>query len=55
MKLTIHIPDEVIAKYRSVLPPPELGLLEAVALDAILGLLSRSLEQQKQGPNDRKS
>ena len=54
MKLTIHIPDEIIAEYRNVLPPPEMGLLKAVAIDAILGLLSRSLERQTQEPSDRK-
>jgi hypothetical protein len=41
MQLTIHIPDDMIAKVRQKLPPPEMGMLEAVALDAILGLLAR--------------
>jgi hypothetical protein len=31
----------VIAEYGHVLPPPELGLLEAVAIDAILGALEQ--------------
>jgi hypothetical protein len=41
MQLTIHIPDNVLAEYRHVLPPPETGILEAVAVDAILAALSR--------------
>jgi hypothetical protein len=47
MQLILNIPDEVIETYRRVLPPPELGLLQAVAVDAILGLLSRLEEQQR--------
>jgi len=38
---TIHIPDEVIADYGVSLPPPELGIFEAVAVDAILAALQR--------------
>jgi hypothetical protein len=51
MKLTVHIPDEVIAQYRHVLPPPAMGLLETVALDAILRLLAR-LAKTEQGKTD---
>jgi hypothetical protein len=41
MQLTIDIPDEVIGPVRDKLPPPEMGVLEAVALDAVLGFLMR--------------
>ena len=41
MQLTIHVPDDLIAAVRDQLPPPETGVLEAVALDAILGFLGR--------------
>jgi hypothetical protein len=39
MKLTIEIPEEVLDPVRDKLPPPEMGLLEAVAVDAILAFL----------------
>ncbi len=39
MHLTINIPDEIIEPVKDKLPPPEMGILEAVALDAILGFL----------------
>ena len=39
MQLIVHVPDDMIEKVKDKLPPPEVGLLEAVALDAILGLL----------------
>jgi hypothetical protein len=32
-----------------------MGILEAVAVDAILALLSRSLEQEERKPSDQKS
>jgi hypothetical protein len=41
MQLVIHIPDEMIEPVRHRLPPPEVGLLEAIALDAVLGALTR--------------
>jgi hypothetical protein len=50
MELTIRIPDDVIEPYRHVLPPPEMGLLEAVAVDAILGILER-LASSSDEPN----
>jgi hypothetical protein len=49
MALTIQIPDEVLETYRDVLPPPQLGVLEAVAVDAVLGIL----EQIKAGAEAR--
>jgi hypothetical protein len=51
MQLTIHIPDDVIAEYQHVLPPPEMGLLETIAVDAILGALSRFAADQKGEPD----
>jgi hypothetical protein len=55
VQLTIHIPDEVLAEYRHVLPPPELGLLEAVAIDAILAALERMANSRSaiQAPDSR--
>lgn len=41
MQITIHIPDDMVEAVKDKLPPPSLGVLEAVALDAILGYLSR--------------
>jgi hypothetical protein len=51
MQLIVHIPDELIAKYQHLLPPPSTGLLETVALDAILGLFAR-MEKAEQGKPD---
>jgi hypothetical protein len=39
MQLTIHVPDDMLEKVKDRLPPREAGVLEAVALDAILGFL----------------
>jgi hypothetical protein len=39
MQLTLHVPDDLIESVKDKLPPPEMGMLEAVALDAILGFL----------------
>jgi hypothetical protein len=39
MQLTIHIPDDMVERVKDRLPPPEMGVLEAVALDAILAFL----------------
>ncbi|MFZ0959563.1 MAG: hypothetical protein WAO35_01560 [Terriglobia bacterium] len=41
MQLTVHVPDDMIEKVKDKLPPPEVGVLEAVALDAILGFLMK--------------
>jgi hypothetical protein len=51
MQLTINIPDEVLAEYRNVLPPPEMGILEAVAVDAILAALSRFAATEQGEPD----
>jgi len=48
---TIHIPDEIIDHYGVALPPPEMGVFEAVAADAILALLERMADgAAKKGP-----
>jgi hypothetical protein len=39
MELTIHVPDDMLESVKEKLPPPEMGVLEAVALDAVLGFL----------------
>lgn len=39
MKLEIQIPDDMLDRVKGKLPPPEMGVLEAVALDAVLGFL----------------
>lgn len=41
MQLTIHIPDDMLEAVKDKLPPPEMGVLEAVALDAVLGFLMK--------------
>ena len=41
MELTIRIPEQIIAKVKDKLPPPEMGVLETVALDAVLGFLHK--------------
>jgi hypothetical protein len=44
MHLTVHVPDDMIERVKDKLPPPELGVLEAVALDAILAFLNETGE-----------
>ena len=39
MQLTVHIPDDILESVKLKLPPRESGVLEAVALDAVLGFL----------------
>jgi hypothetical protein len=39
MKLEIQVPDDMLNRVKEKLPPPEMGVLEAVALDAVLGFL----------------
>ena len=51
MKLVVNIPDEFIDPVRDRLPPPEVGLLEAIALDAILALLTRMAAKKPGDPN----
>ena len=41
MELKIHVPDDMLEEVKDKLPPPEMGVLEAIALDAVLGFLSR--------------
>jgi hypothetical protein len=41
MQIIVHIPDEMVEQVKDRLPPPETGVLEAIALDAILGFLSK--------------
>jgi hypothetical protein len=40
MQLTIHIPDDILERVKDKLPPPEVGVLEAIAGDAILEFLT---------------
>lgn len=47
MQLTLHIPDDVLDEFQAVMPPPQLGLLEAVAIDAILAALERMKEERE--------
>jgi hypothetical protein len=54
MRLIVHVPDEVLESVEDRLPPPEMGVLEAVALDAILGFLT-SLEADAGSPFSKKS
>ena len=39
MQLTIHVPDNILGSVKDKLAPRETGILEAVALDAVLGFL----------------
>jgi hypothetical protein len=50
MQFTINIPDDVIDGYRHVLPPPEMGILEAIMVDAVMAALDRMLSAQE-GPD----
>jgi hypothetical protein len=50
MQLTVHVPDDMLEKVKDKLPPPEVGVLEAVALDAILGFLLKLDEGNKPEP-----
>jgi hypothetical protein len=46
MQITIHVADDMLDAVRDRLPPPEMGVLEAVAQDAILDYLQR-LEERR--------
>jgi hypothetical protein len=39
MQLILHVPDDMIEKVKDKLPPAEVGILEAIALDAVLAFL----------------
>jgi hypothetical protein len=39
MQITIHVPDDMVEEIKDNLPPPESGVLEAIALDAVLGFI----------------
>ena len=54
MQLVVHIPDDLIEPVRDRLPPPEMGVLESVALDAIIGFLD-TLQRGKVGLPDNKT
>jgi len=41
MVLILHVPDDMLERVKDKLPPRETGVLEAVALDAVLGFLSK--------------
>jgi hypothetical protein len=41
MQLTIHVPDDILEGVKDKLPPRETGVLEAIALDAVLGFLMK--------------
>jgi hypothetical protein len=41
MQLTIHVPDDILERVKDKLPPRETGMLEAIALDAVLGFLMK--------------
>ena len=40
MQLIVHVPDDLIEAVRDRLPPPEVGVMEAVALHAVLKYLT---------------
>ncbi len=42
MQLTIHVPDDMLEKVKDKLPHREVGVLEAIALDAIIGFLLKT-------------
>jgi hypothetical protein len=52
MKITVHIPDDLIAEVKDKLPPPEMGMLETIALDAILGFIARLKSTPAAGGNN---
>lgn len=54
MQLIVHIPDEMVAPVRDKLPPPEMGVLEAIALDTLLSYLFklRSAPNAKRPPSE---
>jgi len=41
MQIIVHVPDDLVEKAKDRLPPPGMGVLEAIALDAILGFLQK--------------
>jgi hypothetical protein len=52
MKLIVDIPDDLIEQVKEKLPPPESGMLEAIALDAILAFLQRLKHGTNPGTNN---
>lgn len=51
MQLVIQIPDDQIEPVKHKLPPPGTGILEAVALDALLAFLHRLSDPNTQWPS----
>jgi hypothetical protein len=49
MQLIVHIPDDLIEAVKDKLPPPDVGLLEAIALDAVLGFLMKLGQEPVRG------
>lgn len=44
MQITIHVPDDIVEEVKDNLPPLETGVLEAIALDAVLGFIMKLRE-----------
>jgi|GEM_PF-6599969 hypothetical protein len=51
MQLVRHIPDDLLEPVKDKSPPPDVGVLESVALDAILGFLHRLADPDTHWPN----
>jgi hypothetical protein len=52
MQIVVHIPDDMVEATKDGLPPPSLGILEAVALDAILAYFDKLSQEQPPTPKD---
>ena len=53
MQLTIYVPDDILESVKHKLPPPEVGVLEAVAGDAILGFLLKLRDSEPMAPRQK--
>jgi len=53
MQLMIHVPDDIFERVKHKLPPRESGVLEAVALDAVLGFLTKLQDSLPSTPPEK--
>lgn len=50
MEIRIVLSEDVVDPVRELLPPPGMGILEAIALDAILSYFDRLKKSQQTNP-----
>lgn len=50
MEIRIVVAEDIVDPVRELLPPPGMGILEAIALDAILSYFDRLKKSQQTNP-----